>query len=72
VEFDKKYAKERSGIHLIAQMANVSIGTVDRAFARSPGHQGSTRNESWKSRSKSDTSRTSRLARSRLPNRRLE
>jgi len=36
-------AKERSGIHLIAEMANVSIGTVDRALHRRGGIKESTR-----------------------------
>jgi LacI family transcriptional regulator len=36
-------AKERSGIHLIAQMANVSIGTVDRALHGRGGIKESTR-----------------------------
>jgi len=36
-------AKERSGIHLIAQMANVSIGTVDRALHGRPGIKDATR-----------------------------
>src|SRR5258708_24031851 len=35
--------KEHSGIHLIAQMANVSIGTVDRALHGRPGINESTR-----------------------------
>lgn len=35
--------KERSGIHLIAQMANVSIGTVDRALHGRGGIKESTR-----------------------------
>src|SRR5260221_7493893 len=36
-------AKERSGIHLIAEMANVSIGTVDRALHGRPGIKDATR-----------------------------
>ena len=36
-------ARERSGIHLIAEMANVSIGTVDRALHGRRGIKGSTR-----------------------------
>jgi LacI family transcriptional regulator len=36
-------AKERSGIHLIAEMANVSIGTVDRALHGRGGIKESTR-----------------------------
>src|SRR5258708_15348299 len=36
-------AKERSGIYLIAEMANVSIGTVDRALHRRGGIKESTR-----------------------------
>src|SRR5229473_4873069 len=36
-------AKERSGIHLIAEMASVSIGTVDRALHRRGGIKESTR-----------------------------
>ncbi len=36
-------AKERRGIHLIAQMANVSIGTVDRALHGRGGIKESTR-----------------------------
>src|SRR5713226_5843456 len=36
-------AKERSGIHLIAEMANVSIGTVDRALHGRAGIKESTR-----------------------------
>jgi len=35
-------ARERSGIHLIAEMANVSIGTVDRALHRRGGIKEST------------------------------
>src|SRR5881392_707337 len=35
--------KQRSGIHLIAQMANVSIGTVDRALHGRGGIKESTR-----------------------------
>src|ERR1700687_1571417 len=36
-------AKERSGIHLIAEMAKVSIGTVDRALHGRGGIKESTR-----------------------------
>ena len=36
-------AKERSGIHLIAELANVSIGTVDRALHGRGGIKESTR-----------------------------
>lgn len=36
-------AKERRGIHLIAEMANVSIGTVDRALHGRPGINEETR-----------------------------
>src|SRR6266581_9297993 len=36
-------ARERSGIHLIAEMANVSIGTVDRALHGRDGIKESTR-----------------------------
>jgi len=36
-------AKERSGIHLIAEIADVSIGTVDRALHRRAGIKESTR-----------------------------
>jgi hypothetical protein len=36
-------ARERSGIHLIAEMAKVSIGTVDRALHGRKGIKGSTR-----------------------------
>src|SRR6266576_6386652 len=35
--------KQRSGIHLIAEMANVSIGTVDRALHGRPGIKDATR-----------------------------
>src|SRR6266705_5267104 len=35
-------ARERSGIHLIAEMANVSIGTVDRALHKRGGIKEST------------------------------
>src|SRR6266481_8211817 len=38
-----KMAKERSGIHLIAEMAKVSIGTVDRALHGRGGIKESTR-----------------------------
>ena len=36
-------AKKRSGIHLIAEMAKVSIGTVDRALHARGGIKDSTR-----------------------------
>jgi LacI family transcriptional regulator, galactose operon repressor len=36
-------AKKKSGIHLIAEMANVSIGTVDRALHERPGIKEATR-----------------------------
>jgi LacI family transcriptional regulator len=36
-------AKKKSGIHLIAEMARVSIGTVDRALHERPGIKESTR-----------------------------
>src|ERR1700674_1219208 len=39
----RSMAKERSGIHLIAELANVSIGTVDRALHGRGGIKESTR-----------------------------
>jgi LacI family transcriptional regulator len=38
-----RMAKKKSGIHLIAEMANVSIGTVDRALHERPGIKEATR-----------------------------
>ena len=37
--------KERSGIHLIAELANVSIGTVDRALHGRGGIKEATRQQ---------------------------
>src|ERR1700735_433348 len=38
-----RHKKDRRGIHLIAELANVSIGTVDRALHGRPGISESTR-----------------------------
>ena len=38
-----RHKKDRRGIHLIAELANVSIGTVDRALHGRPGINESTR-----------------------------
>src|ERR1700728_29622 len=43
-----KHKKDRRGIHLIAELANVSIGTVDRALHGRAGINESTRQRIWK------------------------